>query len=46
MNSICVVIQAPWTGSGSLLFGTWRELVFTNAALDGLFASRNILAET
>ena len=45
MNPICVVSEAPWTGSGSLLFDTWRVLGFANAALDGLFTSRNILAE-
>ena len=45
MNPICALSQSPWTGSGSLLFGTWRELLFANAALGRLLASRNILAE-
>jgi hypothetical protein len=33
MNPICVVSQAPRTGSSSLLFGTWRGLIFASAAL-------------
>jgi hypothetical protein len=34
VNPICVVSQALWIGSESLLFGAWRRSIFDHATLD------------
>jgi hypothetical protein len=45
MNPICGVSQAPWTGTSSLLFGTWRGLGFATAVMRKSFFVHDILAD-